>query len=145
VAYQPTPSLQAYWDRFPLIIHLSKVRCPMHRQQWLFMDEITETAYCFTCDRDWTTVEVVAWAAARGATTTDRPRLPEALRQYYPRGVTCPTCGRRLQLRLRTQEGFCPTCEADYTFDALMDAAANVCMQEPPLGAVPYHKPRHGR
>lgn len=145
MSYVPTPTLQAYWDAFPFVIHLSKVRCPVHRQTWLFMDELTETAHCFACDRDWTTTEIVAQTIGRRSTGRAKPTLPPSLRRFYPAGVTCPRCWERLRLRVRAQEGTCPACDQTYTFSELEDAAAQKLMEEEPNGATVYHKPRHVR
>ena len=145
MAYTPTPTLQAYWDQFPFLVHFSAVRCPVHRQQWLRMDEITEEAWCETCQRNWTTGEVVALAPERQHRPTAKPRLPDNVRQYYPHGVTCPRCRRRLQLRVRDAEGTCTACDQVYTFAQLIDAAAQKLMEEQPNGAQAYRKPRHAR
>lgn len=140
MAYQPTPTLLAYWDRFPLLMHLSKVKCPVHRQ-WLFMDEITEEADCPRCGHVWTTVDLVAWRDAH----PPRPAsaLPEDLRRYYPRQVTCPQCRDRLRLNLHDATGACRRCDATWTFAALVDIAAQQLMEEEPHGATIYRKPRH--
>lgn len=136
--YHPTPTLQAYWDAFPFVIHLSKVRCPVHRNTWLFMDEITETAHCFACEHDWTTAEIVA---ARRA-SPHRLTLPDEMRRYYPGGVVCPECRMRLALQIADETGACPRCEQLWTFPQLIDAAARRLMEEEPNGATVYRKPR---
>ncbi len=143
--YTPTPTLQEYWNTFNFVVHFSAVRCPVHRQQWLRMDEITEEAWCEACQRNWTTVEVVALAHERQHQPTAKPRLPDDLRQYYPHGVTCPRCRRRLQLRVSVAEGSCPTCDTVFTFAQLIDVAAQRIMEEQPNGAQGYRKPRHTR
>lgn len=144
MAYQPTTTLQAYWDCFPLRVHISKVRCPVHRQTWLFMDEISEEAWCYTCDRHWTTTEIVMAHQTRSVPRDTRPRLPEDIRQYYPNGVTCPECRLRLRLQISAGEGVCRRCEQIWTFTQLIDHAARTLMEERPNGATVYHKPRRG-
>lgn len=141
MGYTPTPTLQAYWDTFNFVAHYSAVRCPVHRRQWLRMDEITEEAWCEACGRNWTTVEVVVAAQARAA---QRPRLPDTLRSYYPGGVICPRCRTRLRLDTRAGEGTCAACDQTWTFAQLLDVAQRL-MEEEPNGATPYHKPRHSR
>ena len=146
MAYQPTPTLQAYWNTFPFMVHFSAVRCPVHRQTWLRMDEIAEEAWCEACDRSWTTAEVVAAAQERQSQPRPaKPRLPDDLRQYYPHGVTCPRCRRRLRLRVSAADGTCTACGQTFTFAQLIDAAAQRLMEEQPNGAQGYRKPRHAR
>ncbi len=142
MSYHPSPTLQAYWDTFPLQIHLSKVRCPIHGH-WLFMDEMpdVEQAWCDRCDRAWTTVDLVQWRQDHPKAPPQR--VPPDLRRFYPTEVTCPDCGSRLALQIRDEKGRCAVCEELWSFGQLIDRAAQKVMAEAPNGAAIYRKPRH--
>lgn len=126
------PSLDAellrYWELYPVVAHVSKCRCPVHRQTWIFVDEIAKTAVCHQCDHTYTLAELIAWKEAH-------PALPRA---SSPR---CPVCHRRLPKGTPTQMVSC-VCGWEGSAQEIEDAEARRPMEEAPNGAQPYHKPR---
>jgi len=138
--YQLDPEVQAFLTRFPPFGPWDRTKCP-ECGAWAFVDLKAKEIICYrhTPDKVWTLAERLALPDA----PTRRSRLPDDLRHYYPHGVTCPICRDRLQLHLTEQTGICAACDQTWTFAALIDVAADRLMQEEPLGASVYHKPRH--
>ena len=139
-AYQLDPEVQAFLTRFPPFGPWDRTKCP-DCAAWAFVDLKAKEIICYRHDpvRVWTLAERLALPESPRHSS----RVPEDLRRYYPRGVTCPICRSRLRLQLAEQTGTCAGCDHTWTFAALVDLAAQQLMQEEPLGASVYHKPRH--
>jgi len=138
--YTLDPEVQIFLTRFPPFGPWDRTRCPIGRH-WAFVDLKAKEIRCYRHEpiRVWTLAERLALVDAR-----PRPsRLPDELRAYYPQGVTCPICRSRLRLHLDVATGTCEPCDQTWTFAALIDGAARTLMEEEPLGAHVYHKPRH--
>lgn len=138
--YELSPAVQAFLTRWPPRMLMSTAPCPdCHRRA--AADLIREEVVCYRHDPE------KVWPLTDYLTHTDatprRSRLPDDLRQYYPNGVTCPDCGSRLRLRIRDEAGDCARCDQSWTFAHLIDAKAAHLMQEEPLGATIYRRPRH--
>lgn len=138
--YQLDPDVQAFLTRFPPFGPWDRTRCPVCRA-WAMVDLRAKEIVCYHHDpvRVWTLAERLTLPDA----TPRAGRLPADLRRYYPHGVTCPACRSRLQLALAEATGTCTACDQTWTFAALVDVAARRLMEEEPLGAAVYHKPRH--
>jgi uncharacterized protein (DUF983 family) len=125
------PAVATFLERYPPVVWIMKARCPRCRS-WAWVDLIAHEAQCAR-GHTVSLQELNAYRAAHPA----RPTLPAELRAYYPQGVTCPACGARLALRIRQAVGRCAACAAEWTFAALIDAAAARIMAQAPNGAVP--------
>lgn len=135
--YALDPDLAALFSRWPPRVLISTVPCPACGRRAV-VDGVRKEIACYHHREGIRTFPLAARLA-----DADRPRLPDDLRAYYPQGVTCPADGVRLRLRLTDAEGTCPACGGVFTFDHLRDAAAQRLMEEAPLGATIYHRPRH--
>jgi len=125
------PELVRYWELYPLVAHLSKCRCPVHRDTWIFVDEIAKDATCYQCAKTYTVADLIAWK--EGHPTAPRRR---------PETRHCPLCQRTL--KAPQQGAYACVCGWEGTLQAIEDAEARRLMEEAPNGARPYHRPRHG-
>lgn len=123
--------LLRYWELYPVIAHVSKCRCPVHRNTWIFVDEITKEAHCHSCQHTYTVAELIVWKEAH-PTPSKRPGEK----------VHCPLCHRTLKA---PQQGlYACVCGWEGTAQEIEDAEARRLMEEAPNGAQPYRRPRRG-
>ncbi len=122
--------LLRYWELYPVIAHVSKCRCPVHRNTWIFVDEITKTAICHQCHHTYTIAELIAWKEAHPTPQRGKTRLG------------CPVCHRKLS----GPSGAFLACVCGWegTAQEIEDAEARRLMEEAPNGAQPYRRPRRG-